>query len=146
MTTPPANPSSPHVSAGVPGSRFVRDCRVEWGDTDASGRIHFTAPFRWVESVEHALLRSLGQLSQGSYPRVDVRARYVTALRYPDEVQVRLGVDRVGRTSIGWVWEIVRGEEVAVHGRHVVVHVGAGDLPSELPSELREQLEAMRTG
>lgn len=133
------------VPATAPRSRFVQACRVEWQDTDASGRIHFTAPFRWVQAAEHALLRSLGQLSPGGYPRVDVQATYLKALRFPDEVEIRLGVQELGRTSIAWVWEVLQGDEVAVRGRYVVVHIGTGDSPRDLPSELRTKLDAMRT-
>jgi acyl-CoA thioester hydrolase len=38
--------------------------RVAWVDTDASGRIHFTAFFRWAELAETALRHELG-LMQG---------------------------------------------------------------------------------
>jgi hypothetical protein len=42
--------------------RHVAQSRVAWVDTDAAGRIHFTAAFRWAEMAETALLRSLGLL------------------------------------------------------------------------------------
>src|SRR5687767_10143613 len=42
--------------------RHIARSRVAWIDTDAGGRIHFTAAFRWAESGETALLRSLGLL------------------------------------------------------------------------------------
>ena len=41
--------------------------RVAWVDTDAGGRIHFTAVFRWAELAETALRRELG-LMQGERP------------------------------------------------------------------------------
>ena len=34
--------------------------RVQWVDTEAGARIHFTAAFRWAEAAETALMRRLG--------------------------------------------------------------------------------------
>jgi len=46
-------------------------------DTDAGGRIHFTAVFRWVEAAETALMRRLDLLeSWGNYPRRHVQGRH----------------------------------------------------------------------
>ena len=41
-------------------SGFVMQRRVEFMDTDMAGIVHFTAFFRYMETAEHAFLRSLG--------------------------------------------------------------------------------------
>ena len=46
----------------------TRRLRVEWVDTDASGRIHHTAAFRFAEVVEHELMRELGVAELTSFP------------------------------------------------------------------------------
>src|SRR5207247_3063539 len=67
------------VIKGAP--RHVGRSRVAWIDTDAGGRIHFTAAFRWAEAAETALLRSLGLLDGwGDYPRRAVEAEYLAVL------------------------------------------------------------------
>ena len=50
--------------------------RVAWVDTDAGGRIHFTAVFRWAEEAETELVRRLGLPRErwGSFPRRKVEA------------------------------------------------------------------------
>jgi hypothetical protein len=49
--------------------------RVAWVDTDAGGRIHFTAAFRYAERAETALLRQLGLVDRlVDYPRRRVEA------------------------------------------------------------------------
>ena len=57
----------------------VEQDRVAWVDTDAGGRIHFTAVFRWAEQAETALIRRLGLLDAtwGDYPRRKVEAEYL---------------------------------------------------------------------
>ena len=54
--------------------------RVEWADTDAAGIIHFASFFRYMEAVEHEMLRARGlsvtvrqQDGLISWPRVSAR-------------------------------------------------------------------------
>jgi YbgC/YbaW family acyl-CoA thioester hydrolase len=115
--------------------------RVAWVDTDAGGRIHFTAAFRWAEAAETALCRSLGLLEEwANYPRRAVEAEYLAVLRFEDEFELELRPDRVGRTSITYAWEVRRDGEPCIRGRHTVVHVDAEGRPAPLPEPLRGAL------
>ncbi len=119
----------------------IERARVAWVDTDAGGRIHFTAVFRWVEAAETALMRRLGGMTEwGAFPRRHVEADYDNVLVFEDEVETRLRVERVGTTSITYAWEIAKEGEVYVSGRHTVVHVDDSGRPSELPDALRAAL------
>jgi acyl-CoA thioester hydrolase len=119
----------------------VERTRVAWVDTDAGGRIHFTAAFRWAEAAETALMRRLGVLDRwGSYPRRHVEADYVKVLVFEDEVEVRLRVESVGNTSITYAWDISSGGDVHVTGRHTVVHVDDVGAPAAVPEPLRAAL------
>ena len=115
--------------------------RVAWVDTDAGGRIHFTAALKYAEAAETALRRRLGVLDGwGNYPRRRVEADYRAVLRFDDEVAVRIRAERVGRTSITWGWDIRRGDELCVDGRMTVVHVDATGRPTEVPGAVRNAL------
>ena len=121
----------------------VERMRVAWVDTDAGGRIHFTAALRYAEAAETAVLRRLDLLSGwGNYPRRRVEADYRAVLRFEDEVDVRIRPERVGRTSITWAWEITRDGEVCVEGRHVAVNVDADGRPAPLEPAVRAALGA----
>jgi YbgC/YbaW family acyl-CoA thioester hydrolase len=121
----------------------VERFRVEWVDTDAGGRIHFTAAFRWAEATETALTRRLGLLAGwGDYPRRKVEAEYLQVLRFGDPLEVTLRVERVGRTSVTYAWEIRRDGELAVTGRHTVVHVDAAGRPDPIADAVRAALTA----
>jgi acyl-CoA thioester hydrolase len=122
--------------------RQVERSRVAWVDTDAGGRIHFTAAFRWAEAAETSLLRSLGLLTDwGDYPRRAVEAEYLAVLRFEDEFEIELAPERVGSSSITYGWEIRRDGEVCIRGRHTVVHVDADGTPAPLTPEARRALE-----
>jgi acyl-CoA thioester hydrolase len=119
----------------------VLSSRVAWVDTDAGGRIHFTAVFRWAEAAETALMRSLGLLLEwADYPRRAVEAEYLAVLRFEDEFELELAPERVGTSSITYAWEIRRGGEVCIRGRHTVVHVGPDGRPAPLSVEARRAL------
>ena len=119
----------------------VEHTKVAWVDTDAGGRIHFTAVFRWVEAAETALMRRIGLMEGWSdYPRRHVEADYLKVLVFEDDVEVRLRVERVGTSSITYAWEIAKAGEVAVQGSHTVVHVDEDGRASELPDAVRAAL------
>jgi YbgC/YbaW family acyl-CoA thioester hydrolase len=123
------------------GAVQVERTRVAWVDTDAGGRIHFTAVFRWAEAAETALLRSLGLLDEwGDYPRRAVEAEYLAVLRFEDEIEIELRPAHVGTTSISYDWEIRRDGDTCVRGRHTVVHVDRDGRPAPLPEQLRRAL------
>jgi acyl-CoA thioester hydrolase len=122
----------------------VEQARVAWVDTDAGGRIHFTAAFRWAEAAEVALMRRLGFLDEswGDYPRRKVEAEYLHVLRFEDEIETRLRVDKVGRTSITYAWTIAKDGTSYIKGRHTVVHVDGEGRPEPLDERIRAALDA----
>ena len=121
----------------------VERARVAWVDTDAGGRIHFTAAFRWAEIAETALARRIGQLGIWSnFPRRHVEAEYLKVLVFEDEVEIRLRVEQVGTTSITYAWTIEKDGEPYVQGRHTAVYVDAAGRPAPLPDAVRAALSA----
>jgi YbgC/YbaW family acyl-CoA thioester hydrolase len=126
--------------------RHVSRSRVAWIDTDAGGRIHFTAAFRWAEVAETALLRSLGLLDNwGDYPRRAVQAEYLAVLRFEDEFDVDLTLEKLGTSSITYAWEIRRPDgEVCIRGRHTAVHVDAEGRPEPFSPDARRVLAGSR--
>jgi len=128
------------IDGGSP--RHISQARVAWIDTDAGGRIHFTAAFRWAEAAETGLMRSLGLLDDwADYPRRAVEAEYLAVLRFEDEFEVELAPKKVGTSSITYGWEIRRLDgEVCISGRHTAVNVGPDGRPAPLSQKVRSAL------
>jgi YbgC/YbaW family acyl-CoA thioester hydrolase len=118
--------------------------RVRWVDTDASGRIHFTAAFRYFEIAEFELLRSLGlphgAIGETNFPRVRVDATYKRPLTADQEIEVRIRPDRVGERSVTYACEIYHDGELAIEGRVTAVAVGADGKSRPLPDAMRRAL------
>src|SRR5690349_11595179 len=86
-------------------------CRVEWIDTDASGQYHHGTVIRWVESAEAEIFRRIGHIElYGRLPRVHYEADYHARVWFGDEVELRLTVDRVGRSSLSMSFRAVSGD------------------------------------
>ncbi|HUG88593.1 MAG TPA: hotdog domain-containing protein, partial [Actinomycetota bacterium] len=90
-----------------PASIVVRR-RVEWADTDASGKYHNTAAFRLVEQAETRLLNALGIADEiyGRLPRVHMSVDLTESLRFNDLVEVELRVEALGSTSLTYGFDI----------------------------------------
>ena len=119
----------------------VEKARVAWVDTDAGGRIHFTAAFRWAEMAETGIRRKLGLVEEwGNYPRRKVEAEFLKVLVFEDEIEVRIRPEGVGQTSIIWAFEVTRDSELCVRGSLVVVHVDDEGRPAPLTEKERAAL------
>lgn len=101
-----------------PGASIRIRRRIEWMDTDAAGIYHWTTAFRLAEAAEAALHTELGfaERTFGATPRVSVSADFTRSLRFNDEVEVLLEVERLGRTSVRYRLEITGPQGPAVSG------------------------------
>ncbi len=128
-------------------THFRQAAVVEFGETDASGWMHFPNIFRHVERAEHAFLRSLGVVvfdrAAGGWPRARVECDFKRPLQAGEAIEVRLAIERLGTASISWKFAIhqVAGE-IAAAGRMTTVRVGNDGRPIEIPPHEREALAA----
>lgn len=122
-------------------SEHVVPLRVAWVETDAGGRIHFSNVFRWAELAETGLIRDAVSLDEWrDFPRKHVHAEFLKVLRFDDEIDVKVRVERLGRTSITYAWTISKDGEPYVVGGHTVVHVDDEGRPAPLPDRVRAAL------
>ncbi len=125
--------------------------RVNWIDTDASGRIHYTAALRYFEVAEHGLMRELygeagNPIRSFGLPRVHVEADYAAALTYPDRFRCTARVVAVGRTSVTYGFEAHRSSDdvLCLTGKIVAVAIGPDGASMPFPADFREVLERAR--
>ena len=121
-------------------------CEVAFGDTDASGWMHFPNIFRYVEVAEHAFLKSRGILvfdrAQGGWPRVKVSCDYQLPLLCGDLIEVQLVLSQIGTSSVTWDFSVVTAAgESAATGSMTTVRVDARGRPQPISAIERGQLE-----
>ena len=144
---------------------FTTTRRVDFGDTDMAGIMHFANFFRFMETAEHGFYRSLGfsVVMPGidprlGWPRVHAECDYKQPLRFEDEVEIHMLVSEKKSKSFGYVFrftklndsapvEIARGALRVVCVTHHQGKMSAATIPKEIadkieiaPAELLEPL------
>jgi acyl-CoA thioester hydrolase len=96
---------------------------VEWSDTDAAGHQHHSVILRWVEAAEAELLRRHGvEWLFGRTPRVRHEVNYHARLWFGDATSTRITVERLGRTSMHYSFEVRGPSGLAAEGKMIVAH------------------------
>lgn len=118
---------------------------VAFGDTDASGWMHFPNIFLYAERAEHAFLRSRGILvfdrAHGGWPRVRVVCDYRRPLLTGDRIEVLLAISHIGTTSLTWDFAILTSAgETAASGSMTNVRVDATGKPLAISATERAAL------
>jgi 4-hydroxybenzoyl-CoA thioesterase/acyl-CoA thioester hydrolase len=125
--------------------------RVEFRDTDAAGIIHFSRFFTFMEEVEHEFLRSLGlsvlwRDGEGpiSWPRVSATCDISGTVRFEDELDVELHVERLGEKSVTYACKFEHGGRAIATGKVTAVccRLNPGQVLQSIPipAEWREKL------
>jgi len=125
----------------------VEELRVRWVDTDASGRIHYTAAFRYFEAAEWEFFRRIGLSLRGheqtfSFPRVSVSATFHAPLYADDAIAVHIRPEHVGTTSVTFALEVFHGDVLCISGKVTSVFIGAQGRPIPVPEAIRQALAA----
>lgn len=131
---------------------FSIERRVEFGDTDMAGIMHFANFFHFMEAAETAFLRERGLsvtwLEKGQrfgFPRVGASCDYQSPAVFEDKLHIDVNVERVGKKSVGYRFDFSRGTERIAVGRITTVYCRktADGLESlDIPDDLRKKLEA----
>lgn len=135
---------------------FTTTRRVEFGDTDMAGIVHFANFFRYMEAAETEFLRSLGisvswqvERERLGFPRVSAACDYRKPARFEEVLTIAVFVERIGEKSVTYRHEFSnqQGESIAT-GRITAVfcrNTSPDHLTSaEIPPELRAKLEDYR--
>ena len=132
-------------------TEFTMRRRVQFAETDMAGVLHFANYFRLMEELEHAFWRSLGltvylrdRELHLSWPRVATNCEYYSPLRFEDEVDLKLTVTKVGKTSLHYEVEFRCDGVPCALGRLTAVCCETNDgafSPTAIPQEIRVRLE-----
>jgi YbgC/YbaW family acyl-CoA thioester hydrolase len=125
---------------------------VEFGDTDMAGIVHFANFFRYMEAAEHAYLRACGlsvvaewEGEHVSFPRVSASCDFVRPARFGDVLEIAVRIERLGRSSVTYTFEVSKVGEVVARGQLTAVFCrvrpGHGIEPLEIPGAIRALLE-----
>ena len=126
--------------------------RVEFRDTDMAGIVHFSVFFTYMEAAEHAFLRSIGlavfnewEGQNLSWPRVSANCNYRSAIRFEDEIEIQVAIEKLGNSSVTYQHQIFRDGNLVADGKMTTVccQVEHGKPPKSvrIPAEFIEKLK-----
>jgi YbgC/YbaW family acyl-CoA thioester hydrolase len=126
--------------------------RIEFGDTDMAGIVHFANFFRFMEAAETEYLRARGlsvswrdEGGRVGLPRVSAACDYLKPARFEDVLDVKVTLEKVGDKSIAYRFDFSRAGELIATGRITCVYCrempGQGLKSHEIPAEMRARLE-----
>jgi acyl-CoA thioester hydrolase len=123
---------------------FRFETRIRFIDTDASGRIHYTAMFRYFESAEIEWMRSLGIVygrTDFTFPRVHVECDFKLALLHDDPIVIEVFLTKLGGSSARLEFRTLKNDEIAATGVIVIACMSRETQRAiRIPDELRAKL------
>ena len=133
--------------------RFRYSRRVQFGETDMAGIVHFSWMFRYMEEAEHAAWRAAAlsiaeKNAELGWPRVAASFEFRSPLRFEDEFEVTVRLVEVGTRSLQYEHTITRGDVLIGTGRIKTVctranadgSLRATEIPAEIIAALRSVL------
>ncbi|MEN3338984.1 MAG: acyl-CoA thioester hydrolase [Acidobacteriota bacterium] len=134
------------------GFRYSR--RVQFGDTDMVGIVHFAMFFRYMEEAEHALWRAAGlpviaDADGAGWPRVSATFDYKAPLRFEDEFDVEVDLAATTTRTIRYAFTVRRGGTLVGTGTLTAVRARKRDggleaisVPEAIVTRLRAAIAA----
>ena len=130
-----------------------RELATRWADNDAYGHVNNVVHYSWFDTAVNAWLIENGLLDIAEGDPiglvVETSCRYAGALTYPEPVEIGLGVERLGGSSVTYrLGVFAKGQgEAAAEGHFTHVYVGRESRrPVPLPQAWRAKLEAISLG
>jgi len=128
-----------------------REIATRWADNDAYGHVNNVVHYSWFDTAVNAWLIENGLLDiEHGDPIglvVETGCRYAGSLTYPEPVEIGLGVERLGGSSVTYrLGVFARGTAAAAaEGHFTHVYVGRESRrPVPLPGLWRAKLEGIR--
>jgi len=135
---------------------FTTHRRIEFADTDVSGIVHFSRFFVFMETAEHEMRSALGfevHAEQDGrvigWPRVAASCDYRSPLRFGDRLEIRGRIERMGKTSLTFHFEMYTADRLVAEGQltSVCCALGGGKLEIRpIPSALSERIGEIPEG
>ncbi|MFF2371726.1 acyl-CoA thioesterase [Agromyces sp. NPDC058110] len=136
-------------AASAPHRPDRRPFTTRWNDNDQYGHVNNTVYYEAMDTavntwmIEHAGLDPHGEAPIGLV--VSSSCEFRASASFPEPLEVAIGVERLGTSSITWSLGIHRAGEAEsiAEGRFVHVFVDAATRrPVPIPGDIRAEIEA----
>jgi acyl-CoA thioester hydrolase len=147
MADAPDRPGPPSRAAFARFMVFA----TRWGDNDAYGHLNNVVYYALFDSAVNAILIEAGLLDPASSPViglvVESNCRFYASLTYPEQAEVGVAVERLGRSSVRYRLAVFKAgaQEAAAAGGYTHVYVErATNRPVPIPEAHRRLMEGLK--
>jgi acyl-CoA thioester hydrolase len=141
--------SAPEVPARA-DFRVLVPVPTRWADNDQYGHANNVVYYAWFDTAVNGWLSRATGSDVARRPAIGVVAetscRYLAPVAFPDDLEIGLGVERLGRSSVTYRLAVFRAgdQACAAVGRFVHVYVDAATRrPVPVPDDVRAVLAAL---
>jgi acyl-CoA thioester hydrolase len=127
-----------------------RPIPTRWHDNDVYGHVNNVVYYAWFDTAVNAWLVERGFLDIAGSATVglvvETTCTYFESVAFPETVELGLGVERLGTSSVTYRIGVFRQDSrlAAAQGRFTHVYVDrATQRPVPIPADLRAALEAL---
>jgi len=138
------------VPRGRTHYRWFMTIATRWADNDAYGHVNNTVYYQWFDTAVNAWLVEAGLLDiEKGNPIglvVETGCAYFAPLNFPGDVEVGIGVERLGNSSVTYRIGVfdAGSAQTSAQGHFTHVYVDRQSRrPAALPSEWRDKLETL---
>ena len=124
---------------------------MQFAETDLAGIVHFSMFFRYMEEAEHALWRAAGLSiaragEESGWPRLAATIDFKSPLRFEEEFDVAVAIDRTTPKTLRYLFSITRGDTAIATGTITTANVtrrpGEPMKALALPADIVDRLRA----
>jgi YbgC/YbaW family acyl-CoA thioester hydrolase len=126
--------------------------RIQFVDTDMSGRIHYSSIFRYFEIMDHDFFRRIGYSYKKIFqlgldmPRVHVECNYLGEIEYDDELEAQVSIGKLGNSSYTLSFSFYKENILVAKGKltNVFIDRSTGksvQIPESIKLELAKHLD-----
>ncbi len=125
---------------------FQHNFRVRYAETDRMGVSYYANYFVWFELGRAEYLRALGVLytdyeKSGVFlPAVEASCRYFQTTTYDDLLTIQVAVSHFGKTSVKFVYRILKDGKKAAEGYTIHAFVDRDNRPIRIPAEILQKV------
>ncbi len=121
--------------------------RVRYSHTDHSGVVYYARYLDWMEAGRTEFLRHNGisyseMENKGFFaPVARVEVDYRSSARYDDIITVQTSIEKIGNTSISFVYKFTKEDKLLAEAKTVNVFITKNGKPVRVPDEIRAVLK-----
>lgn len=125
---------------------FETRVRARLSETDALGVVFYGRYYDYFDLARLEMLRKLGitlgtlKVRHLGFVAAESWCKYSASAKFDDLLRLKVGVERIGNSSVSYAHEIWRARDLIAEGRVVDVMVNAKGEPVTIPADIRSKL------